>query len=114
MWTNSAHPRRESTLLLSIIATRFRLSSFEAAPVQLLNGLAAVDDNRAADGEASRIRTQPENGISDLFRPPHSGHLTDATAPRRLQDCGHTSNAASITMVALRLSTMWSPTTTRS
>src|SRR4051812_3558472 len=38
----------------------------------LLDGLATVDDDRAANDEPSSIRTKPEDGISIFFRPPHS------------------------------------------
>src|SRR6266404_6273911 len=60
------------------------LISIDALPL-LLNRLATVDDYRASDHEASRIRTQPENGVGSLFGPPHSSDwlLRDYLCPIR-------------------------------
>src|SRR6185437_5861464 len=72
--------RRESSSVL-ISDLRFSLDfhscyspsflSFRSRSVQLLNGLAAIDDHGTADDEASRLRTQPDDRIGDFFGPPH-------------------------------------------
>src|SRR5437868_1370873 len=50
----------------------------------LLNGLAAIDDHGAADDEASPIRTEPDDGIGDLFWPPHPSDWFLRDHPRAL------------------------------
>src|SRR6266496_2327058 len=85
-------------LLISIVATPFLRLSFGNRSVQLLNGLAAVDDHRAADDKACGIRTQPEDRIGNLFGASHPSDwlLRDHSRPPLRSPAGEATHHRSI------------------